>query len=247
MFKKILASVGIGAAKVDTVLQTEHLLPGQEFHAEIVITGGDVPQELSGLELALMTKAKVESDEGSYFRNQVIQQWHLADKTTIQPGEEIRIPFTAQLHSETPVTELPVRMNQTVVWLATGLNIDMALDASDKDHLYIYPNEAVLECMQVMERAGYQMMKADVEKGYISAPGFRSNSGIYQELEYRPNSRSLFGVKEVELSFVPEAHQTHVLIELDRGFRGDGYRSLTIAHTDADIANVRNQLEHLLR
>ena len=247
MFKKILASVGIGAAKVDTVLQTEHLLPGQEFHAEIVITGGDAPQELSGLELALMTKAKVETDEGSYFRNQVIQQWHLADKTTIQPGQEIRIPFTAQLHPETPVTELPVRMNQTVVWLATGLSIDMALDASDKDHLYIYPNEAVQECMQVMERAGYQMMKADVETGYISAPGFRSNSGIYQELEYRPNSRSLFGVKEVELSFVPEAHQTHVLIELDRAFRGDGYRSLTIAHTDSGIANVRNQLEHLLR
>lgn len=29
MFKKILASVGIGAAKVDTILETEHLQPGQ--------------------------------------------------------------------------------------------------------------------------------------------------------------------------------------------------------------------------
>jgi len=26
MFKKILASVGIGAAKVDTILETEHLI-----------------------------------------------------------------------------------------------------------------------------------------------------------------------------------------------------------------------------
>lgn len=88
MFKKILASVGIGAAKVDTILQTEHLLPGQRFHAEIVIKGGDAPQELSGLELALMTKAKVESDNGSYFKNQVIQQWHLSDRKTIQPGKK---------------------------------------------------------------------------------------------------------------------------------------------------------------
>ena len=34
MFKKILASVGIGAAKVDTVLETEHLQPGQLFNAQ---------------------------------------------------------------------------------------------------------------------------------------------------------------------------------------------------------------------
>ncbi|BDM65344.1 SpoOM protein [Shewanella sp. NFH-SH190041] len=247
MFKKILASVGIGAAKVDTILQTEHLLPGQRFHAEIVIKGGDAPQELSGLELALMTKAKVESDNGSYFKNQVIQQWHLSDRKTIQPGEEIRLPFTAQLHPETPITELPVRHNQSVVWLATGLSIDLALDASDKDLLYIYPNEAVKHCLGVMERAGYQMMKADVEQGFLSAPGFRSNSGIYQELEYRPNSLSLFGVKEVELSFVPEANQTHVLIELDRTFSRDGYRTLTIPHTATGLEQVRYQLEQLLR
>ncbi|MAD89736.1 MAG: sporulation control protein Spo0M, partial [Pseudoalteromonas sp.] len=34
MFKKILASVGIGAAKVDTILETEHLYPGQKFQAQ---------------------------------------------------------------------------------------------------------------------------------------------------------------------------------------------------------------------
>ena len=75
MFKKILASIGVGAAKVDTVLQTEHLHPGQRFSAEIIITGGDVEQEISGLELSLMTKVKVESEEGNYFVNHVIDKW----------------------------------------------------------------------------------------------------------------------------------------------------------------------------
>lgn len=247
MFKKILASVGIGAAKVDTILQTEHLLPGQTFNAEIFIKGGDVDQELSGLELALMTKAKVETQDGSHFRNQVIQQWKISDKTTIHPDQEIRIPFSAQLHPETPITELPVGMNQSVVWIATGLSIDLAIDASDKDPLYIYPNEAVKHCMQVMEMSGYRMVKADVEKGFLSAPGFSSQSGIYQELEYRPNNHSLFGVKEVELSFIPEADRTHVLIELDRAFRGDGYVSLTIAHNQSGLEQVRHQIEQLLR
>ncbi|CAM3628525.1 sporulation protein [Parendozoicomonas haliclonae] len=247
MFKKLLASVGIGAAKVDTILHTEHLLPGQTFQAEIVITGGNVDQDLSGLDLALMTRAKTETDDGERFVSHVIQQWRLSDQITLKAEEVIRLPFTGKLHNETPVTELPVTNNQCEVWLATGLNIDMALDASDRDPLYIYPNDAMKSCMAAMENAGYFMAKADVEKGHLKGGNFSSHSGIYQEIEFRPRSVSLFGVKEVELSFIPEAGQTHVLIELDRSFRGDSYASLTIPHTPEGLNHVPYQLEQLLR
>ena len=246
MLKKFLASVGIGAAKVDTILQTEYLQAGQTFQAEIVITGGDVAQELSGLELALMTQAKQETDNGSCFVNHVIEQWHLSDRITLQAGEVVRLPFSEQLHPETPVTELPTSHNQCDVWLATGLNIDMAVDASDRDTLYIHPNEAMQRCMAFMEEAGFHMAKADVEKGFLQGSGFRSHSGIYQELEYRPSSFGLFGVKEVELSFIPDHDQTHLLIELDRAFRGDSYLSLTIPHTADGLNCIPQQLKQLL-
>ena len=39
MFKKLMASVGIGAAKVDTQLHQQTLTPGQSFTATIVIQG----------------------------------------------------------------------------------------------------------------------------------------------------------------------------------------------------------------
>jgi len=79
MFKKILASVGIGAAKVDTILETEHLQPGQLFNAQIVITAGNVSQEISGLDLLLMTRVKVAGDDGDYFTNHVIDQWRITE------------------------------------------------------------------------------------------------------------------------------------------------------------------------
>ncbi len=251
MFKTLFASVGIGAAKVDTVLQTEHLVPGQPFQADIIIRGGDVAQDLSGLELALMTKIKVETEEGVELFTHELQNWSLADTTTIEPGQEIRVPFRAELPSETPVTELPVDNNQCVVWLTTGLSIDRGLDASDKDYLHIHPNKVMQRCMAVMDELGYRMNKADVEKGYLSAAGFRSVSGCYQELEYHPGAGGFLGgikggVQEVELSFVPAAEETHLLIELDRAFRGDGYVSLTIPHTEAGLSSVHGQLEHLL-
>ena len=245
MFKKILASVGIGAAKVDTVLETEHLQPGQKFNAVIVIKGGDVEQEISGLDLALMTRVKVESDDGEYFTNHVIEKWRITDIGMIAAGAEKHIPFEARLHSETPITEINAGYNQSHVWLETGLDIDLALDPTDRDALHIYPNDAVSTLMEAMDRLGFSLVKADVEKGYLKAPTFQSHSGCYQELEYRPNSRSLFGLQEIELSFVPEAHKTHVLIELDRAFRGDGYVDLTIEHDHVNLSQLCDQLERL--
>ena len=229
MFKKILASVGIGAAKVDTILETEHLQPGQLFNANIVITAGDVAQEIAGLDLFLMTRVKVDGEEGEYFTNHVIDQWRITDIGTVEPGEVKSIPFEARLHPETPITEINAGYNQSHVWIETGLDIDLALDPTDKDHLHIYPNEAVKTCMQAMDKLGFSLLKADVEKGHLRAP----------------NSRSLFGIQEIELSFVPEAHKTHVLIELDRAFRGDGYVDLTIEHDHVNLSQLCDQLERL--
>ncbi|WP_372767077.1 sporulation protein [Pseudoalteromonas sp.] len=245
MFKKVLASIGIGAAKVDTVLHTEHLQPGQKFSAEVIINAGDVDQDISGLELALMTKVKVESDEGDYFADHVLEKWSIVDQRTLTPGEELRIPFEARLHSETPITEISQGINQSVVWIATGLNIDFALDATDRDPVYVYPNEAVKTFMLAMEKLGYKLVKSDVEKGYLRTANFNSTSGCYQELEYKPAGLKVFGPKEVELSFVPEALKTHVLIEIDRMFGSDGYVDLTIEHDQVNLSQICDQLEHI--
>ena len=56
MFKKLLASVGIGAAQVDTQLDQELLMPGQFFRADVVVTGGEVAQEISRLKIGLLTR-----------------------------------------------------------------------------------------------------------------------------------------------------------------------------------------------
>eukprot|EP01093_Parvamoeba_rugata_P003562 TRINITY_DN1477_c0_g1_i5.p2 TRINITY_DN1477_c0_g1~~TRINITY_DN1477_c0_g1_i5.p2 ORF type:complete len:165 (+),score=39.53 TRINITY_DN1477_c0_g1_i5:806-1300(+) len=158
MFKKILASVGIGAAKVDTVLETEHLQPGQLFNAQIVITAGDVSQEITGLDLALMTRVKVEGEDGAYFTNHIIDKWRITDIGTIEPGQQKHIPFEARLHSETPITEINAGYNQSHVWLETGLDIDLALDPKDKDQLHIYPNDAVTTFMEAMDRLGFSLV-----------------------------------------------------------------------------------------
>ncbi|MCL2919033.1 sporulation protein [Shewanella litorisediminis] len=246
MFKKILAAVGIGSAKVDTRLHQSQLLPGQTFSATIVVQGGDVAQKIDGIDLALMTKAKVSTDNGDYFKNHCLARWRVAERFEIQPGEVREIPFSGQLHPETPFTALPVRNNQCRVWLQTGADIDSAIDPTDADVIDILPTPLLGHVLNAMQELGFALTKADVEQGYLSAPGFRSRSGCYQELEFHPRSFGFSSLREVEISLVCDATETHLLIELDRAFRGDGYRAFSIAN-NASAAEVFTQLKHYIR
>ncbi|QYJ74612.1 sporulation protein [Shewanella sp. FJAT-52076] len=246
MFKKILAAVGIGSAKVDTRLHQSQLLPGQTFSATIVVKGGDVAQKIDGIDLALMTKAKVSTDNGDYFKNHCLARWRVAEPFEIQPGEVREIPFSGQLHPETPFTALPVRNNQCHVWLQTGADIDSAIDPSDADVIDILPTPLLGHVLNAMQELGFALTKADVEQGYLSAPGFRSRSGCYQELEFHPRSFGFSSLREVEISLVCDASETHLLIELDRAFRGDGYRTFSIAN-NASAGEVFTQLKHYIR
>ncbi|MBO2673777.1 sporulation protein [Shewanella algae] len=90
------------------------------------------------------------------------------------------------------------------------------------------------------------LKKADVEQGYINTSGFRSGSGCYQELEFVPAGLGIRLLREVELTLVPAGKQTHILLELDRAFRGDGYLSLTLDN-QADYPQVLAALQpHLV-
>ncbi|ASP39107.1 sporulation control protein Spo0M [Bacterioplanes sanyensis] len=245
MFKKLMATVGIGGAKVDTILLTHSLIPGGLLEAEIHIDAGDVEQHINGLDLALCTQMKVETDDDAQWQTHILQRWRVCEERTLSAGEQLIVPLSEPIHAETPVTELPLAHHQTRVWLTTGLDISLALDASDTDSLKVAPNPAMIACMQAMDTLGYDLFKADVEHGYLRGQQFQSQSGCYQELEYRPNQRSWLGVKEVELSFIAEEEYTHALVEIDRAFRGDGYHTLTLPQ-DVSAEAVQQQLQALL-
>lgn len=52
MFKQLLASVGIGASKIDTQLQSNQCAPGGRLQGQIQIQGGAVAQQINGFDLA---------------------------------------------------------------------------------------------------------------------------------------------------------------------------------------------------
>lgn len=249
MFKKLLASVGIGKAKVDAILLNDKLRAGDSFDIEVVITGGDVEQELNGIELAIMAQAKAETsvgdDEVEYNKSVVLQHWNQALDLVIQPGETITRQFTLSLHPETPATQLFGQMISKV-WLQTGLDIKNGIDGSDKDPLFILPSNTQLAVLELIEQSGFRLYKVDIEAGGVRGSGFQSHLPCYQEYEFKPESRSMFGAKELEVTFVDNGAETGVLIEIDRAFVGDGYRSISIPNHCDSPSSVRSYVEQLL-
>ena len=74
---------------------------------------------------------------------------------------------------------------------------------------------------------------------------FVSHLNCYQEYEFKPESRSFFGARELEVTFVDNGRETGVLIEVDRAFLGDGYRSTSIPNHCTTPESVKPYIERL--
>lgn len=244
MFGKLKASLGIGAAKVDTILESMSLFQGEVLKGTVHIKGGDVEQQIDAINLKLCTEVKVESDESTSYQDFVIGKLQAVQPFVIQPNETKQVPFEFKLDDETPVTALNALKNQCHVWVETTLDIDFAIDPKDRDFVEVKPLPVVAKVLNAVEQAGFGMVKADVEKGFLRGGNFSSKSGCYQEIEFRNNG--FINKKEIELSFILDGSFVHCLAEVDRSLsmRGDQYISFSLSRnaSDAEISAAVNQI-----
>ncbi|AUX44604.1 SpoOM family protein [Sorangium cellulosum] len=273
MFKKLLASMGVGSAEVDTRLHQHRVTPGSMLTGDVHIRGGDARQEIEQLSLFLMTEVEVESGDTEYRQPQVIQSLALARDFVVNPHEQLAVPFQLFIHPETPITEFPVAQGYQAgvgkggwggpvpgtgatmhgrgcrVWIQTGLSIDDGVDASDRDALVVAPTGPISRFLAAVENHGFRLFSADVERGTLRGSSFQSTIGCYQEIEYRaiPGTRYAGSVNELEISFVTRYNDTGVLLEIDQKFRrNDAYRSIVMYHQNYQNVDWEGELGRIL-
>ena len=245
MFNKLMSGLGLQGIQIDTRLHNTQLQAGQTLSGEVNCKGTSSNKNINGIHLQLQTSAEVESGDSEFNTSLIIAQWHISGAFELQANQSHRFPFSVQLPFETPLTEVPCRQNKSRVWLHTHLDVDWGLDATDKDFMQILPTTTQQMFIQAMQQCGYNLTTVDTEKGQVPWNGVQATVGCYQELEFKPQG-CFRGVNEIEVSFVAEAHQTHVLMEVDRTFRGDGFKSMTIPHNQATVANIVHEIKRLL-
>lgn len=230
-FNKVFASVGIGAAEVDTKLEKDTYMPGETVQGVVVIKGGKIDQQIDEIYLALNTTYLREADDRKYSVAATIDRFRLTTPFTIQAKEKKDIPFSFQLPYDTPLS-----IGRSKVWVTTGLDIKGAVDPSDKDYLKVMPNSLMSAVFNTVEQLGFRIREAECEE----APRrLRGRLPFVQEFEFVPTSGQFRGrLDELEVVFFPGGNGTlDIMFQVDR--RARGLSGLFSEALGTDETNVR--------
>jgi sporulation-control protein len=202
VFGKALASLGVGAAKVDTRLEKAQYRQGDTIRGEVFVQGGQTAQSIDEIYLYLIVQYHHEGTQHDY----VVSEFRLTDAFEIAPLETKVIPFQFELPLDTPVTT-----GGSFVYLKTGLDIKMAKDPTDTDGIEVLPHPLVDAVLTVVERAGFRLSGVD-----FAFDKFYSRHPFVQEYVMAPQGAFEKLVDELYLVFYPQAQEVDVIMAIDR-------------------------------
>ena len=251
LFDKVFASVGIGAASVDTKLEKDTYMPGETVQGVVEIKGGKVEQQIDEIYLSLNTTYLKESDDRKYNVTATIDRFRLTTPFTIRSNERKEIPFTFQLPYDTPIS-----IGKSKVWVTTGLEIKGGVDPSDKDFLKVIPNQLMTAVFNAVDNLGFRIREADCEE----APRrLRGRLPFVQEFEFVPTSGLFRGkLDELEVVFLSSGNGTlDLMFQVDRRAKGlSGLFSeamgmdetnVRLTVSNADIPNLQQKIQSVIQ
>ncbi|WP_135303214.1 sporulation protein [Haloarcula amylovorans] len=204
--KDVLSRIGIGSARVDTILPSSTVCAGDSVDAEVHVEGGSTDQDIDAIYFALETEYRTE--EG--YADAIVDKWRLTDPFTIEADDERRFETTIDVPRRTPVT-----VGSVSVEIETGLDISMAVDPEDEDRIEVRPTERLQAVFDALENLGFSLRSSSCQ----ARPGniFSTSARFVQEFEFRPQHGEFSGeVDEVEIIPVYDDGGLTVHMEVDR-------------------------------
>ncbi|WP_299514375.1 sporulation protein [uncultured Rummeliibacillus sp.] len=231
LLHKALASLGIGAATVDTKLEKADYTGGEVIHGEVQIRGGNVDQQIDAIYLTVYTNYKREFNDTEIMAKGVIEKVQVTEPLTIKANENKVIPFSFTLPIDTPVT-----IGKTQVWINTHLDIDNAIDPKDKDYINVHPSLLVADILEELSNLGFRLREVECEQASLR---LQNRYPFVQEFEFVPTSGSFRShLDELEIIFLSQTPDyVEGIMQIDRKVRGLG--SLLSEALEMDESFVR--------
>jgi len=214
-FRRLLSSIGIGAARVETRLERSDLAPGDEVRGVVEIQGGDSDTEIDGIRLEVQTHYKRESGDDTVTETGTIEHFQVAGHTVVKARNSDELPFSFALPYDTPLT-----LGRSSVWVRTALDVKMAMDPSDSDAISVRPTDTQQKVLDAFKRLGFILREADNED---LPHRLRRNLPFAQEFEFVARGGEFQGrFDEIEMVMFPSAGSVDVVLQMDRRARGLG-------------------------
>lgn len=221
--KKTLASVGIGAARVDAELDVDRACPGDTITGVVHVRGGETARNIDYIGMALLTQYKQDVDDSDVHVACSLAETRVCEQFEATPGCVEALPFTLRVPWETPLS-----LDRTEVWLQTALSVPRALDPKDRDALRIDPTVGMATVLEALEQLGFTLRKAHCQQNRL---GDRQVPFV-QELKFMPGGTYTGRLTELVLIMSPGSDGVHVWLEAD--LRTGGLAGVLLAELDLD-------------
>lgn len=238
MFKRMLASVGIGAAEINLMLHQDEVRAGDTISGVVRIQGGRVDQQVDDVYAFVMTRYVRKHNDTKIPTEGTVAKFKLAGGFLVEAGKVYEFPVSFQLPANTPTT-----IGRTPVWIHTGLDIKDAADPQDRDMISVLPHPHAAVILDAVGQLGFHLRELTCE----TAPNFSRISGLpfVQEFEFVPTSMFRGQLDELEIVFNSHNNGVDLLLQIDR--RARGLSSIFSEALDMDESYVkvwfdRNQL-----
>jgi sporulation-control protein len=182
VFKSILRSLGVGGARVETELDDAEVEVGGTLSGRIRVLGGEARQDIRGVVLELVTRARVEGPGDSKVLADILLGEARLEVGAVEPGQSRELPFAIRLPPGTPLS-----VGSTSTSLRTRLDVAGAVDSRDSDPVRVRPSRAMAAVLRGMEAAGFRLAEVEVEHRPRRAQAF------VQEFDFRPRSSRDWG------------------------------------------------------
>ncbi|WP_166239502.1 sporulation protein [Paenibacillus turpanensis] len=210
-FGRMLASIGIGSAEVDTLLEKSSYAVGEEVRGAVRMRGGQVDQSINAIYMTVMTEFLRETDNGTHRETAEVARYLVSDPFTLKAGDELELPFSFPLPDATPVS-----VGRIPVWIRTNLDISSAVDPTDNDRIEVTPHPAMRAVLDAVDSLGFRLYKTDCEY----APRLGGGLPFVQEFEYKPSGRYAGRLDELEVVLRLNGSRIDVYLQVDRRARG---------------------------
>jgi len=199
--KRVLSSIGIGGATVDTVFPRLEFTPGEVVEADVELTGGETTQEIERIYFALKARHPGADDAA-----RAISEFAVDRAVTLAPEDELTLPAEIAFPYWVPLTRGDVS-----VWLETGLEIDWARDPTDEDALELVPDAHTQALFDAVAELDFELRGSTLE-----ATSFLDDRPFAQKFSFHPTDAAYAAeLDDIELTILPDADVLRVFLEID--------------------------------
>lgn len=208
MFKKLLASLGVGAAKIDLVLDSDVVTMGEEVTGKVYVQGGEVKQHIEELEVHFKLSSSFKKGDHIRHVNETIATIPVIQEGfEVHPGEKKEFDF----HFDCPEL-LPVSSVNTRYYFQSNLEINAGIDAKDRDVVEVQPSGLLKNFLGGFTKLGF----VHYGEGYTG----RKDGGV-QIIQFHPTTWMRGKFDEIVFSYQP-GHVKSIkgFFELDKKTKG---------------------------